>query len=536
MGDEEVPWRDPEGKEAGLGCSLPDSDSCSLKGKGKEKADDTQHGPIFSLPTELIHQIFLYLSAFELIAVSKTCRAFHTLANSDHLWHALVQANVPGARVISPSPLPTFRALYAAHDPHWFLTKHQIWFSDVDLTGRLIIVEYDQRRGCMEGYQLVAVSHAEASQPWEVDPRVTIHDFQPKVALHLDRPVLRLAANTPEILAQEEAAHEAIKVIDLRERDADNFTQRAEPNPESEDAKPKSFNPETRMRVGYDNSMHSSFMLVRPATQDNHALNPDEYPYAGVWPPPGFPTEHRVQGHDPYRIITAADGFHLPESRSEISEYGFRIKKWLEMRVSLGFMHEQNIFTEVLFHARYPAPIAGMEISTFSTLDPKLYTPTADKPFRGIWVGDYSAHGCEFLLIHQPDDTPDTRFDEENFARLGNESNETFNRRKNDARIYRGELKAIKLTGDPNVPRGEYTFLVENLGQHSICQDEPFVGAKVVRSKGHIANHGFEDDEFINSQLFLISHNRLAQHWHEFHHISFFDRVDLDQFLKPTPR
>lgn len=345
----------------------------------------------------------------------------------------------------------------------------------------------------------------------------------------------------------------------MRERHLDdNFTQQAEPSSEGEAegeaSNTNSFKGETRMTVGSDGSMHSSFMLVRPAP-GNHSPRHNEYPYGGLWPPLTVPTEHRVQGHDPYRLITAADDVHLPQSRNEISEYGFRIKKWFEMRVSLGFMHEQNIFTEVLFHARYPAPIAGMEISTFSTLDPKLYTPTDDKPFRGIWVGDYSAHGCEFILLHQPDDWPGSRFDER-FARLEDESDEAFEERKRNAKIYRGELVAIKLTGDPNVPRGEYTFLVEDLDDHDICQEEPFVGARVVPSKGHVAGHGYEDsestapaeqcesvagtneltDQFIDAQLFIISNNRLAQHWHSFHHISYFERVDLDQFLKPAPR
>jgi len=40
----------------------------------------------------------------------------------------------------------------------------------------------------------------------------------------------------------------------------------------------------------------------------------------------------------------------------------------------------------------------GEEIITYSTLDPVLYTPTPTKPWRGIWVGDYSGHGCEFLV------------------------------------------------------------------------------------------------------------------------------------------
>ena len=40
---------------------------------------------------------------------------------------------------------------------------------------------------------------------------------------------------------------------------------------------------------------------------------------------------------------------------------------------------------------------------TFSTLLEESYTPTRKKPWQGIWVGDYSGHGCEFLLVLQRD-------------------------------------------------------------------------------------------------------------------------------------
>lgn len=55
-------------------------------------------------------------------------------------------------------------------------------------------------------------------------------------------------------------------------------------------------------------------------------------------------------------------------------------------------------------------------------------------------------------------------------------------------------LEAIKLTGDPNVPRGEYTFVADDLGPKGfvgVAADEPFVGARVVHSQGHIAGTGF---------------------------------------------
>jgi len=39
-------------------------------------------------------------------------------------------------------------------------------------------------------------------------------------------------------------------------------------------------------------------------------------------------------------------------------------------------------------------------------------------------------------------------------------------------------------------------------------------------------------DEYIPSQLMLVSHDRIAQYWEDFGHISFYQRVDLDALMK----
>jgi hypothetical protein len=145
--------------------------------------------------------------------------------------------------------------------------------------------------------------------------------------------------------------------------------------------------------------------------------------------------------------------------------------------------------------------IMGEEIATYATLDPYLYTPTPNKPFRGIWVGDYGGHGCEFLWINQPDDDDllDAPIPDDNIERLENESDEDYAARKRDAGIYRGSLQAVKLTGDPNVPRGEVTFVADDLGDAGflrVAREAPFEGVRVVRSRGHVAHNGFVEGEF----------------------------------------
>ena len=114
----------------------------------------------------------------------------------------------------------------------------------------------------------------------------------------------------------------------------------------------------------------------------------------------------------------------------------------------------------------------------------------------------------------------------------------------------RGRLEAIKLTGDPNVPRGEFTWIAEDIGPKGfvrVAHEQMFKGARVVRSLGHCAARGFRNgmarastitdstansptDRYIASQLIMVSHDTLAQYWEDLGHISFYKRVDIDQF------
>lgn len=67
-------------------------------------------------------------------------------------------------------------------------------------------------------------------------------------------------------------------------------------------------------------------------------------------------------------------------------------------------------------------------------------------------------------------------------------------RPEDDVRYNR--LEAIKLTGDPNVPRGQYTWIAEDIGPDGlirVADEDPFRGARVVKSFGHTAARGFRN-------------------------------------------
>lgn len=344
--------------------------------------------------------------------------------------------------VKSPSPCATYRELYKAHDPYWFLPKYKIWFSDYFLTGKLIIVRYDSRRGCIEGYRLVAERKPTEFEPWEYDDEVIIHSFEPKVRLHRDLPVLQ---------------------IDLPSASSSN---------RHEESSPRRLVVETPMHI-HDRSRRGTFtnlMLSRAV---------EERPNMALWPPEIIPAKHRVRNASQGNF---KDLGHQPQKRSEISDQTFRIRRWVQMS-------GQQVPGQAPVNDRL-----AEEVSTYSTVDPALYTPTADKPYRGIWVGDYAGHGCEFILIHQPDD--EIPFDESSVVQRENETLDEYLVRKREERIYRGRLEAIKLTGDPNVPRGEYTFIADDLGKDGfvrVADESKFEGARIVRSRGHVAERLFKN-------------------------------------------
>ncbi len=144
----------------------------------------------------------------------------------------------------------------------------------------------------------------------------------------------------------------------------------------------------------------------------------------------------------------------------------------------------------------------GEEVSTWSTIDQSLYTPTREKPYQGIYVGDYAGHGCEFLLVTQRDTPPEIpgRRPTDTFLRTPSQEQSQYARDVLAAQvaegIYHGSIEGVKLTGDPNVPRGEYTFVADDIGPAGLIrieEEQPFKGARVIKSMGHVAERGFQN-------------------------------------------
>lgn len=531
-----------------------------------------------TLPTELIQQIFSHLSPFELYDISLTCKQLNLQAITDRLWEGFVQRSLSN-KLPSPKPCASFRDLYTAHHAQWFLPRHRIWFADTPLHGNLVVARYDPRIGSIEAYSVAAERGAVQSGTLDWETQVVYHTFNPKIRLDLNSPVVSLSLQNAQVERRHGKAYQSEILME---------------------------------RAGASSSKPSSaFMFARPLPLHLLSGSPS------VWPPCSLPSPNGIRSRN-----ESASGFrsagHRPSTYEERSEATFRVRKFLDYGHHFIPMQILNTLGGMGGLGR-PAEV----VTTFGTLPEESYTPTKEKPWQGIWCGDYSAHGCEFLLIMQTDgrkalpekarraidswprgtaepwvlndedseaaDSDDDlgytdaalQFDtltpdETNAGESASQTPDVAAVQEDEA-PYRGRLEAIKLTGDPNIPRGEITFIADDLGAGGFlgyarepvfdssmatpeddasfnlvhpALDQPwssaafapsetstsFVpadprGARIFKSVGHVAGRGFTDDGYIPSRVILISADRIAQYWQPFGHISFYQRVELDKLM-----
>lgn len=478
---------------------------------------------LLGLPAELIQHVLSFLDPFDLANTAQTCRSLLGPAYDDQIWQPFVTQNLHRP-IATPAPLKSFRDLYIAHNPHWFLTRSRIWFGDAEPSGKLLLTRYNEQEGCMEAYTVVAQRGTHRLSFWEKDREVIIHSFDPKVSLDLHQPVIKLNIDSPKA------------------KDPPNDY------PSSRSYAPESqYSRETLMHTFAESGLYSSFMLCR--TLPDTAISPGSY----VWPPLRFPASGRTRNvsHDGY-----SSSGHRPSRHSEVSQTNFRLRKWVEYT---GRRTSPNLIT--FNHGGLSAalgmnvPFFGSgsrangggniwrmpeDITTYATLPESAYLPTPQKPWQGIWCGDYSGHGCEFLVITQPDrgtENPlpqgmdwlrqwfksgrrESSSSTSSFVSAveqqledveyhtghpvhfqSDEKEAAFNASSSAAAaaygaddVPSGRLEAIKLTGDINVPRGEYTFIAPDIGPGGfmrVADEETFAGARIVRSAGHIASRGF---------------------------------------------
>jgi hypothetical protein len=375
--------------------------------------DSQMQSPLIQLPAELIQNILTFVPATSLASLAQTCHLLHQHTFDEKLWQAQVQQSLPGTTLKRAYPAASFRDLYITHHPYLFLPKYKIWFSDSPHTGKLLIARYSHSRQTVEAYALAAERGEPRLEWWPWKPDVIIHTFEPTVRLDLNQAVVRIS---PECM------------------------------PTGSNRVQQEILMDTHIGSSSIGGIVSKFSHTR-------SLQPSAIgPGTQVWPPQTLPAMSRVRNAS----MEAFRGTgHRPSKLSEVSEHSFRLKRNIN-------------YNSQLFGLRR----VGEDVHTFATLPPDCYTPTKQKPWRGIWVGDYSGHGCEFLAVLQPDEPqplPESALDafEHNLRSASPSSDASWQtalstveatapvaRHLNDEEAdtedigFSGQLMAVKLTGE----------------------------------------------------------------------------------------
>jgi hypothetical protein len=272
-------------------------------------------------------------------------------STDDRLWRRHVQENVPGQQITSPHPYASFRELYSAHDPHWFLPKYKFWFSDAGLPGRIIMTRYNPRDGSIEGFQLICQNVNASFHTWHAPPGPSIvSGFSPSLYLYYQIPTLRLPGRPPHTAAVD--AH------------------RSESSSSKQVGKGNGFQSEIVMEPGPLANYKSSFTYARSlSSNDLAACTNPRFPHNHIWPSPHIASGHRVLGAGLSQPMTLRPQDRA-RSRREVCDKAFRVHKWLPK-------HHLEEYPSMFL----PLFVLGTHPHHTHTVDPspKTTTPTQSK-------------------------------------------------------------------------------------------------------------------------------------------------------------
>lgn len=409
------------------------------------------------LPNEVLYEIMRHLSdGRDVACCGRASRQLRRLIREDDsLWKRLCELEI-GIR--DCAPYKTFYELYSKLYHHLWM-RGAVWFGDKENFGTLVVSRYSAETGAFEVYEvLLERTSAENIQTLSANTMVVIPTFSPSVS-YGTQPVVNLG-----------------------------------PTARYEDER-------SLICINQERYVFTCLVPVSSLPADRI------HPSMSVWPPHVIPSTVRTRSSSAAnspaaqlaagQTSVAANSTSPPpssgSSASSISSVAscarrcqdaFRLRKWVSF-------------------SRAPMTVAmGDTVETFSRLSEDLITPTPNCPWRGLWLGDYSSHGGEFLLFHQA--SPE-------------------------------RLEAIKLTGDVNVPRGEYSFIAEDLHHALPVTYSEWPTSPVIETRCHVAEFQFINPHYIESQLILISKNVIAHYILGLDRVSFIYRIDPHTLISGIP-
>lgn len=233
----------------------------------------------------------------------------------------------------------------------------------------------------------------------------------------------------------------------------------------------------------FDSNRQLFTLLMRAA-----AISPDrQHRSMSLWPPKMLPAKSRARN-------VSGTGFrgHYNKNTMTACQDLFRVRRWVT------YMHSP--FNLVM----------GESVETFSRLLPEWYYHNDNsKGLQGIWIASLT-HGLQAILV----------------------------RELNDGR----RVEAIKLTGDIDVPRGEYFFISDDVdAKHSVeseCQVPNFVhmqNMRIIRTVYQTADMNYMNNTYSNGSLVHCNPNTLVLYHENGSYLGHMYRIDVEPLMRDRP-
>jgi hypothetical protein len=155
------------------------------------------------LSNTIVSRIFSYLNPQSLARTAAVSHQFQELAYSEILWKTFVNSYLPDP-IESCKPAPSFRLLFIAFYPYWFIPKFRFWLSDEQPHGQLMIAHFNTALLCIEAWAIAANREDGEHRPWSVDPKVIIRESDVRVHVDENHLVFRFGVKDEEWTRNEE--------------------------------------------------------------------------------------------------------------------------------------------------------------------------------------------------------------------------------------------------------------------------------------------------------------------------------------------
>jgi hypothetical protein len=434
---------------------------------------------LLTIPTELIATIVAHLEPEDLALTSQTCHQLRVFCLDDKNWRRHIQDIVPYKlppkvptregvdrlvlqNLIRPGNVTSWLDVWRGFHHFWFILKRRLWISDRNPNGDLIIALFELNTLQIKGYRLIAQNSFDAPPAIsysERDTHVAIPSFDPVLTRHRE-----------SFTITHPGPWTSTYVYPL---DGMSYSHRDGNLP-----------PEIRCSTPTNYAARVvKIILARdlPLVAIGRTTS--------VWPPLSLPGSNRVRNPNLGPSASMGLSYHVDyESR------GYRPGTMVEKSVD-AFRLTSSPQTVSIGHGRVVG-ISHSSGESLAAIHESVLYPTAEKPFQGIWIGDYNGHGNEFVLFQQPGGNDSTYFEMPEHARsVLSKIEEEFPVIEQPEQMdspYKGPLIGVKLTGDRNVPRSEYTVIVPNLAKVlRVANERSFKDALVVRALAHLAGDMF---------------------------------------------